>query len=57
MVILSQAIPALPVRDAAASAGFYRERLGFDETDFGTREFAALDPDGNLVTFFERVPE
>lgn len=22
-------------------------------TDFGTREFAALDPDGNLLTFFE----
>jgi len=21
-------------------------------TDFGTREFAALDPDGNLLTFF-----
>jgi catechol 2,3-dioxygenase-like lactoylglutathione lyase family enzyme len=28
-----------------------RERV--DETDFGTREFATLDPDGNLVTFFE----
>ena len=25
-------------------------------TDFGTREFATLDLDGNLVTFFERVP-
>jgi catechol 2,3-dioxygenase-like lactoylglutathione lyase family enzyme len=28
-------------------------REGVDETDFGTREFATLDPDGNLVTFFE----
>jgi catechol 2,3-dioxygenase-like lactoylglutathione lyase family enzyme len=26
------------------------------DTDFGTREFATLDLDGNLVTFFERVP-
>ena len=24
-----------------------------DETDFGTREFATLDADGNLVTFFQ----
>jgi catechol 2,3-dioxygenase-like lactoylglutathione lyase family enzyme len=28
---------------------------GVDETDFGTREFATLDQDGNLVTFFEWV--
>ena len=133
---LSQAIPALPVRDAAAAAAFYRDRLGFtvlhhdggfavlgrddavvhvweagDETwrnrdsierpvqsgaesfiagtascrirvegvdalyeelrtadvlhpvsrdgvsdeDYGAREFATLDADGNLVTFFEWV--
>jgi catechol 2,3-dioxygenase-like lactoylglutathione lyase family enzyme len=26
---LSQAIPALPVRDAAAAVAFYRDRLGF----------------------------
>ena len=26
---------------------------GVDDTDFGTREFATLDPDGNLITFFE----
>jgi catechol 2,3-dioxygenase-like lactoylglutathione lyase family enzyme len=133
---LSQAIPALPVRDAAAAAAFYRDRLGFtvlhhdggfavlgrddavvhlweagdetwrnrgsierpvqsgaesfiagtascrirvegvdelyeelrgndvlhpvskdgvDATDFGTREFATLDSDGNLVTFFQWV--
>ena len=29
-------------------------RDGVSETDFGTREFAALDLDGNLVAFFER---
>jgi catechol 2,3-dioxygenase-like lactoylglutathione lyase family enzyme len=28
---------------------------GVDDTDFGTREFATLDGDGNLVTFFEWV--
>ena len=28
-------------------------RDGVDDTDFGTREFATLDLDGNLVTFFE----
>jgi catechol 2,3-dioxygenase-like lactoylglutathione lyase family enzyme len=26
---------------------------GVDDTDFGTREFATLDQDGNLVTFFQ----
>jgi catechol 2,3-dioxygenase-like lactoylglutathione lyase family enzyme len=134
MVTMSQAIPAMPVTDAAASVGFYRDRLGFEvlhhdggfavlrrdeavvhlwqasdeswrergslerpvqsgaesfiagtascrievegvdelyeelrgsdvfhpvskagvsDTDFGSREFATLDPDGNLVTFFQ----
>jgi catechol 2,3-dioxygenase-like lactoylglutathione lyase family enzyme len=133
---LTQAIPALPVRDASAAVDFYQERLGFDvlhhdggfavlarddavlhlweagdqswrerdsierpvrsgaesfiagtascrirvegvdalydelranevfhpvskdgvtDTDFGSREFATLDLDGNLVTFFEWV--
>ena len=28
-------------------------RDGADDTDFGTREFATLDLDGNLVTFFQ----
>jgi catechol 2,3-dioxygenase-like lactoylglutathione lyase family enzyme len=28
-------------------------RGGVEETDFGTREFATLDMDGNLVAFFE----
>ena len=138
MVSLSQTIPALPVQDAAAAAGFYSDRLGFavlhhdggfavlrrdeavihvweasdeswrerdslerpvqsgaesfiagtascrilvegvdelydelrqrdvlhpvskesvSDTDFGTREFATLDLDGNLVTFFQWVAE
>jgi catechol 2,3-dioxygenase-like lactoylglutathione lyase family enzyme len=135
MVTLTQTIPALPVRNAAAAVAFYRDRLGFDvlhhnasfavlkrdeaevhiweagdetwrdrasisepvrsgaesfiagtascrvlvdevddlygelrrqgvlhpvsreridETDYETREFAALDLDGNLLTFFAR---
>ena len=32
-------------------------RKGVDDTDFGTREFATLDLDGNLVTFFLRVSQ
>jgi catechol 2,3-dioxygenase-like lactoylglutathione lyase family enzyme len=136
VVTLTQTIPALPVRSAAAAVGFYRERLGFavlhhdggfavlarddavlhlweagdeswreresfdrpvcsgaesfiagtascrirvegvddlyeelkaagvlhrvslqgaENTDFGTREFATVDLDNNLVTFFEEV--
>jgi hypothetical protein len=27
-------------------------RNGVTETDFGTREFATLDADGNLIEFF-----
>jgi catechol 2,3-dioxygenase-like lactoylglutathione lyase family enzyme len=138
MTRLSETIPALPVRDVAASVGFYRDRLGFEvlhhdggfavlkrddavlhlweasdeswregidlerpvcsgaesfiagtascrivvegadelyeelraqdvlhpvskdavsDTDFGTREFATLDRDGNLVTFFQWVSQ
>jgi catechol 2,3-dioxygenase-like lactoylglutathione lyase family enzyme len=94
---LHTTIPALPVRDIAAAAAYYRERFGFDVPhqedgfalltrdstelhlwaaaddewrmrpdlrerpvcsgaesflDFGTREFATLDRDGNLLTFF-----
>jgi len=32
-------------------------RDGVNDTDFGTREFATLDLDGNLVTFFQRRPK
>lgn len=136
MIHLGRTIPALPVRGAAASVAFYRDRLGFEvlhhdggfavlrrddaivhlweasdeswrergasaspvcsgaesfiagtascrietegvdelyeelsrsdvlhplsgdgvtETDFGTREFSALDLDGNLITYFRWV--
>jgi len=30
-------------------------REGVSETDYGTREFATLDQDGNLISFFEWV--
>jgi catechol 2,3-dioxygenase-like lactoylglutathione lyase family enzyme len=30
-------------------------RQGVDATDFGTREFATLDLDGNLITFYRWV--
>ena len=30
---------------------------GPGDTEFGTREFATLDEDGNLLTFFRRVSE
>ncbi len=30
---------------------------GLTDTEFGTREFATLDRDGNLITFFESVFE
>ena len=32
-------------------------RDGVDDTDYGTREFATLDLDGNLVTFYLWVTE
>ena len=43
---LHRTIPALPVRDVLAAVAYYRERFG------GTREFATLDTDGDLLTFF-----
>jgi catechol 2,3-dioxygenase-like lactoylglutathione lyase family enzyme len=30
-------------------------KSGVTDTDFGTREFATLDLDGNLITFFEET--
>jgi uncharacterized glyoxalase superfamily protein PhnB len=30
-------------------------RDGVEETDYGTREFSALDLDGNLLTFFQKI--
>ena len=35
------------------SAVLHPSQAGVSDTDFGTREFATLDCDGNLVTFFE----
>ena len=39
------------------SAGVLHDvsRDGVNETGFGTREFATLDRDGNLLTFFRRI--
>jgi catechol 2,3-dioxygenase-like lactoylglutathione lyase family enzyme len=40
---------------AAADVLHPVSKHGVDDTDFGTREFATLDQDGNLVTYFEWV--
>jgi catechol 2,3-dioxygenase-like lactoylglutathione lyase family enzyme len=52
MVTLGQTIPALPVRDAAAAVGFYRDRLGFEvlHHDGG---FAVLGRDEAVVHLWE----
>jgi catechol 2,3-dioxygenase-like lactoylglutathione lyase family enzyme len=34
--------------------GFVHPNAHIEDTDWGTREFAVLDPDGNLVRFWER---
>lgn len=36
--------------------GIVHPRAGLADTPWGTREFAILDPDGNLVTFHEPTP-
>jgi catechol 2,3-dioxygenase-like lactoylglutathione lyase family enzyme len=33
--------------------GIVHPNAALSDTDFGTTEFAVLDPDGNLVSFFE----
>jgi catechol 2,3-dioxygenase-like lactoylglutathione lyase family enzyme len=35
--------------------GIVHPNANLQSTHFGTREFGILDPDGNLVTFFERT--
>jgi hypothetical protein len=35
--------------------GIVHGNAQLEETHFGTREFGVLDPDGNLITFFERL--
>ena len=56
MVTLSQTIPALPVRDAAAAVAFYRDRLGFDvlHHDGG---FAVMCRDEAVVHLWEASDE
>ncbi len=45
--------------DELQAAGVLHDvsRGGVDDTDFGTREFATLDSDGNLLTFFRWVTD
>ena len=52
MVTLSQTIPSLPVRDAAAAVDLYRDRLGFEvlHHDGG---FAVLGRDEAVVHLWE----
>ena len=56
MTRLAETIPALPVRDAAAAVGFYRDRLGFDvlHHDGG---FAVLGRDDAVVHIWEASDE
>lgn len=56
VVRLSQTIPALPVRDAAAAVAFYRDRLGFEALhhDGG---FAVLRRDEAVVHLWESSDE
>jgi catechol 2,3-dioxygenase-like lactoylglutathione lyase family enzyme len=35
-------------------AGIVHPNAAIGDTEWATREFAVLDPDGNLMTFFER---
>jgi catechol 2,3-dioxygenase-like lactoylglutathione lyase family enzyme len=55
-VSLSQTIPALPVRNAAAAVAYYRDRLGFDvlHHDGG---FAVLGRDDAVVHLWEAGDE
>ena len=56
MVSMSQTIPALPVREAAAAVNFYRDRLGFEalHQDGG---FAVLRRDEAVVHLWEASDE
>ena len=53
---LSQTIPAMPVRDAAAAVAFYRDRLGFEALhhDGG---FAVMGRDDAVVHLWEAGDE
>ena len=49
-------IDALYAELAAADVLHSVSREGLRQTDFGTREFATLDADGNLIEFFRWNP-
>jgi hypothetical protein len=53
--IETENIDGLYAEYAAADALHPASRTGVTDTDFGTREFATLDPDGNLIAFFRWV--
>lgn len=53
--IETEDVDDLYVELAAAGVLHSVSRDGVTETDFGTREFATLDADGNLVEFFRWV--
>lgn len=53
--IETQDVDGLYAELAAAGVLHAVSRDGVTETDFGTREFATLDVDGNLVEFFRWV--
>jgi catechol 2,3-dioxygenase-like lactoylglutathione lyase family enzyme len=53
---LAETIPALPVRDAAAAVGFYRDRLGFDVL-YHDGGFAVLGRDDAVVHIWEASDE
>ncbi len=48
-------VDALYAELAAAGVLHYADRGAPTDTDFGTREFATTDDDGNLISFFRRV--
>jgi catechol 2,3-dioxygenase-like lactoylglutathione lyase family enzyme len=53
--IETEDVDALYAELAAADVLHPVSRDGVSETDFGTREFATLDADGNLIEFFRWV--
>jgi catechol 2,3-dioxygenase-like lactoylglutathione lyase family enzyme len=55
-VKLGQTIPAMPVRDASAAVGFYRDRLGF-ETLYHDGGFAVVRRDDAVVHLWEAGDE
>ena len=56
MATLGRTIPALPVRDAAAAAAFYRDRLGF-RVLHQDEAFVVLERDGAQVHLWKADDE